>query len=168
MVDAAHSGFVIEGYRPGALAQAVALHMGYYAGAWNFGLAFETKVAAEMAAFLSRADADRDLFLAAYNREGDMVGTITIDGVEAARQGAHLRWFVTSDAARGHGLGRGLLGRAVKFCDDRGYGLVYLTTFAGLDAARHLYEAFGFELVAESDVDQWQGGVTEQRFERRL
>ena len=45
---------------------------------------------------------------------------------------------------------------------------VWLTTFAGLDAARALYERHGFRLVSESDIDQWSGGVREQRFERRM
>jgi hypothetical protein len=42
-----------------------------------------------------------------------------------------------------------------------------LTTFAGLGAARALYERAGFQLVDETEADQWQGGVVEQRFERR-
>ncbi|MDX1575973.1 MAG: GNAT family N-acetyltransferase, partial [Kiloniellales bacterium] len=80
-------------------------------------------------------------------------------------EGAHLRWFIVSDDARGTGLGRVLLERAVAHCTDRRYGRIYLTTFAGLDAARHLYESMGFHLVDEQDADQWQGGVREQRFE---
>ena len=156
-----------DGYRPGALADVVGLHMAYYAPAWDFGLAFETKVASELAGFLERADASGDLFLSAYDQAGRMLGSITLDGSEATGEGAHVRWFVVSDDARGTGLGRQLLEHAVTFSDGRGYALIYLTTFAGLDAARHLYESLGFVLVSESDEDQWQGGVREQRFERR-
>jgi GNAT superfamily N-acetyltransferase len=161
------AGVVIDGYRPGALAAVVKLHMDYYAPSWNFGLAFETKVAGELAEFLARRDPDRDLFLAAYEPGGDVVGTITIDAIDAAGTGAHLRWFITGTQARGAGLGRTLFNRAFAFCDARGYDAIYLTTFAGLDAAKHLYEGAGFSLVSENDVDQWQGGVREQRFERR-
>ena len=157
---------VFDGYRAGALAQTVQLHMAYYASQWDFGVAFETKVAAEMAEFLGRMDTRRDLYLAAFDASGEMLGTITIDGKDAGAEGAHLRWFITGDAARGTGLGRELLQRAVDFCDQAGYARIYLTTFAGLEAARHLYESFGFHLVSEADVDQWQGGVREQRFER--
>lgn len=155
-----------DGYRAGALAQTVQLHMAYYSAQWSFGVAFETKVAAEMAEFLRRMDARRDLYLTAFDASGDMLGTITIDGKDASTEGAHLRWFITGDAARGTGLGRELLQRAIDFCDQAGYHRIYLTTFAGLEAARHLYESFGFCLVSEADVDQWQGGVREQRFER--
>ncbi len=160
------AGVVLGGYRPGALASVVALHMDYYALHWNFGRAFETKVAGELAAFLERFDPVRDLFLAAYDPTGVMLGAITIDAVHAAQDGAHLRWFVVTDKARGTGLGRGLLSRAVSFCDAQSYRSVYLTTFAGLDAARHLYESVGFVMTSQSEIDQWQGGVREQRFER--
>jgi RimJ/RimL family protein N-acetyltransferase len=42
---------------------------------------------------------------------------------------------------------------------------VVLTTFAGLDAARALYERLGFRLVAEADGETWGTKVREQRFE---
>ncbi|MEM8975819.1 MAG: GNAT family N-acetyltransferase [Pseudomonadota bacterium] len=166
--ELAKRGIKLAGYLPGALAETVRLHMEYYAPQWNFGVAFETKVASEMAEFLGRLDADRDLFLTAHNDQGDMLGSITIDAEEVDSEGAHLRWFITSDAARGTGLGRALMSRAIQFCDQCGYDRIYLTTFAGLEAARHLYESFGFVMVSESAVDQWQGGVREQRFERAL
>jgi transcriptional regulator with PAS, ATPase and Fis domain len=51
---------------------------------------------------------------------------------------------------QGRGLGADLLGRAVSFCDERGYERIWLTTFAGLDAARALYERHGFVLTGET------------------
>jgi len=153
-----------DGYRPGSLAAVVGLHAGHYARHWGFGLAFETKVAAELAEFLGRMDPSHDLFLTAY--DGDcVIGSITIDVSGGGASGAHLRWFIVADAAQGSGLGSALMERAMRFCDDRSVR-AWLTTFAGLDPARRLYERYGFELVAESPNDQWQGGVREQRFER--
>lgn len=152
-----------DGYRPGALAAVIGLHMAYYGREWGFGRPFETKLAAEMGAFLARYDAERDLFLTAYDGAGTLIGSVTVDA-EAA-EGAHLRWYIVADGARGTGLGRALLERAVAHCAARRYRRLYLTTFAGLDAARHLYESLGFALVDECDRDQWQGGVREQRFE---
>ena len=40
-------------------------------------------------------------------------------------------------------------------------------TFAGLDAARHLYEKFGFTLTTEREDSQWGEPVLEQKFEWR-
>lgn len=154
-----------DGYRPGSLAATVALHAEYYAREWRFGLPFEAKVASELAAFLTRMEPARDLFLTAW--DGDvMVGTVTVDVSGGGEGGAHLRWFIVSDAARGTGLGGALIERAVAFCDQRQVPRIWLTTFAGLDAAAALYEKQGFALVSESDVDQWSGGVRERLYAR--
>lgn len=155
-----------DSYRPGALAAIVALHMDYYAANWNFGLPFETRVAGDMAAFLPRFDASHDLFVNAFDNRGVLQGSITIDGADSDGEGAQLRWFVVSGAMRGQGLGRTLMGRADQFIRERGFARTYLTTFAGLDAARRLYEEFGFRLVSEEADDPWSGSVGLQRFER--
>ncbi len=163
---AAEGVAITEGYAPGALAAVVGLHMDYYGPCWGFGLPFEAKVAQDLAAFLSRLDPARDLFVVARDDAGAVLGSISVDGARPGTTDAHLRWFIVADAARGTGLGRRLLFQAMAFCDDRRVARTYLTTFAGLDAARHLYENVGFALVSTSDLDQWSGGVREQRFER--
>jgi len=162
-MSGAPSPISFDGYRPGALAAVIGLHMDYYGREWGFGRPFGTKLAAEMGAFLARYDAGRDLFLSAYDGTGALVDSVTVDA--KAAEGAHLRWYILADGARGAGLGRTLLERAVAHCAERRFPRIYLTTFAGLDAARHLYESLGFKLCDESDRDQWQGGVREQRFE---
>jgi GNAT superfamily N-acetyltransferase len=156
---------VFDGYRPGALADVLALHMNYYGREWGFGLAFETKLAAELSEFLARFEAGRDLFLTAW-RDDRLAGSISMDVSGGGAQGAHLRWFVVAGTERGAGLGKQLLARAVGHVDQIAPGPAWLTTFEGLDAARGLYERFGFKLASQSDADQWQGGVTEQMFIR--
>jgi GNAT superfamily N-acetyltransferase len=155
----------VGGPLPGDIGAIVALHGDFYARNWGFPSAFEAKVAHEFGAFAIAHDADLDLILVARDADGP-VGSIVIDHTVTGEGGAHLRWFILAERAQGRGLGRQLLSRALAFCDGRGYDPVWLTTFRGLDAARRLYEGAGFRLVAESTVDQWQGGVTEQRFER--
>lgn len=153
-----------DGYRAGCLADIVGLHARYYARHWNFGIAFETKVASELAEFLSRFDEESDLFIAAYE-DGHVVGSIAVDLTGGGPDGAHLRWFIVSDAVRGSGLGGRLLNHAMDFCDGKRCA-AWLTTFAGLDAARALYERHGFVLASEIEQDQWRGGVREQLFRR--
>jgi hypothetical protein len=53
---------------------------------------------------------------------------------------------------------------AMNFCRAR-YRHVYLHTFAGLDAARHLYQQHGFTLIDEHTTTAWGPPVLEQRFE---
>ncbi len=158
----------VTGYCPGLLARIVGAHMDYYAPAWGFGAPFETRIAAEMSEFLTRYDPDRDFLESRFDAAGLLAGSLTIDGIGGhdPQAGAHLRWFITTATARGRGVGRSLMQRAMAFCDDRGYQRIVLTTFAGLDAARHLYEAYGFRLVREVPVDRWGGGVREQHFAR--
>ncbi len=153
-------------YRPGLLADIVRLHSDYYARGWNFGLAFEAKVARELSEFAVGFRAGIDFFAARFDGHGALLGTISVEGPHANEPLAHLRWFITSDAARGTGLGRSLMLAAIEHADGAGFPGTYLTTFEGLQAARHLYDSFGFVKVAESARDQWSGGVVEQRFER--
>jgi GNAT superfamily N-acetyltransferase len=155
----------IGDYRPGALADIVGLHARYYSKYWNFGLPFETKVGMELAEFLARRNAEQDVFLAAYSPDG-AVASVIVDASGGGPRGAHLRWFIVAEEMQGKGLGAELLGRAIGFCDERNYERIWLTTFAGLEAARALYERHGFVLSAETEVDQWSGNVQEQIFER--
>lgn len=97
-----------------------------------------------------------------------IVGSIVIDGSEHGDGTAHLRWFITDDTCRGTGAGRRLMDRAMAFCRDTGFSRVYLWTFAGLDAAAHLYRDYGFTLTEEFAGDQWGTTVTEQRYDRDL
>jgi GNAT superfamily N-acetyltransferase len=154
-----------DGYRPGALGCVLGLHMDYYAAQWGFGRAFEIKVATELAEFLARMDASRDLFLTAWRGDA-LAGSISMDVTGGGPDGAHLRWFVVSGRERGSGLGKELMARAIGHADSVAAGPVWLTTFAGLEAARALYERHGFTLCSESEDDQWQGGVREQLFRR--
>jgi GNAT superfamily N-acetyltransferase len=154
----------LSGYVPGAIGRVAELHGTYYSKHWGFDLFFESKVAIELSEFMRRFNEASDGFWVA-RMEGKIVGSIAIDGVEHDTQGAHLRWFILAPGNQGHGIGKMLLEEAVKFCQKKKFGRIYLWTFAGLDTARHLYEKFGFRLCEELEGNQWGRTVTEQRFE---
>jgi len=153
-----------KGYMPGSVGRVVELHGKYYHTHWGFGAFFETKVAKDLAEFMSRYEEARDGFWLGLG-SGRVEGAIAIDGIKASDTGAHLRWFIVSDAFRGSGLGRKLIDTALGFCRQNAYKTVYLWTFDGLHAARHLYESMGFELVEQRKGRQWGTEVIEQRFE---
>ena len=96
-----------------------------------------------------------------------LVGSVVIDAHRASTEGAHLRWFILHADYAGGGIGKKLLHAALEHCETNDLRNVYLWTFKGLDAARHLYESVGFSLATESVGEQWGTVVTEQRFERR-
>lgn len=155
----------ISGYRPGVLGRIVELHGSYYARAWGLGLYFEAKVARELADYLQRMTEGDGIWVV---RVDDVIaGAIVIDGHDGLGQGARLRWFILDDAYRGLGLGALLMQSAMDHCRAHGFERVWLSTFSGLTAARHLYEKHGFRLYSESDGAHLTGnaGLTEQLFE---
>lgn len=158
---------IASGYLPGSIGRIAELHAAYYHVEWGFGLFFEAKLATELSAFLQRYDPNRDGFWTALLDER-IEGSIAIDGIHTESEGAHLRWFIVSAALRGQGAGGRLMDTAVDFCREKGYKHVYLWTFEGLDAARHLYEKAGFELVEQHEGTQWGRAVNEQKFQLRL
>jgi GNAT superfamily N-acetyltransferase len=148
---------------PGACARIAALHADYYGRNWGFGAVFKESITDGVTAFLERFDPRGDGFWTLCVK-GDVAGAIAIDAIHAESEGAHLRWFILREGLRGRGLGNRLLSLAIAFCRERGYPRVYLWTFEGLLAARHLYEKYGFRLVAARPGSQWGLEVMEQRF----
>ena len=150
---------------PGALGRIVALHADWYARHWGFGLPFEAKVAAELGAFAAGLPQDRSRLFTALDAAGQVQGAIALDG--RAWPVARLRWFIVAEASRG-GLGRLLLDKALDAARAQGCTRIWLTTFAGLDAARRLYERAGFVLESEAPEEGWGVRVTGQVYALRL
>jgi len=149
---------------PGAMAASAALQSLYYAREHQFGVYFEAGRLADIGAFLARFDSERDGVWVAVDG-GAMVGTIVIDGASNDEPDcAQLRWFVMADVLRGHGMGRRMMQAAMQFAAAR-YRRVVLDTFSGLNAARHLYETFGFRKTLERPTTAWGPEVLEQHWE---
>jgi len=155
---------ILSGYVPGAIGRIAELHASYYSEHWQFGLFFEAKVAKELSQFLSCFDDTRDGFWIATIHE-EIVGAIAIVGSDEDRNEARLRWFIVASMYQGLGIGNMLMKEAVEFCRRVGFRRVYLTTFVGLDPARHLYEKWGFTLSEEKEDNTWGVTVREQLFE---
>jgi DNA-binding MarR family transcriptional regulator/GNAT superfamily N-acetyltransferase len=155
------------GYTPGLLGRIVTLHARYYSTLIGFDLPFEATVATGMADFLPRLanPANGTWWI---DRDGDIVGGISIDGEDLGDGVAHLRWFILDPALHGSGLGNSLLETALAHCRAHGFSRVDLWTFSGLDAARSLYEKHGFALVSETTGTQWGKPVQEQKFSLAL
>ncbi len=157
---------IVHGLVPGAIGTIVRLHAVYYAQNWNFGTVFESKVAREVADFANRI-APNDLVLLGIRRD-QVVASLILDlnDPDSSGRGAHLRWFIVDPECHGTGLGRQLMTRAIDHLDGQPDGRAWLSTFAGLGAARRLYETFGFALVHEAEGDAWGTVVKEQEFRR--
>lgn len=160
------------GYVPGALGRIIELHETYYSEYWDLDYEFSREVAVELAEFLGRYDdADNRLWLVLTDPdaagEQEIMGALVIDGGhnDEDEAGARLRWVVLAPALHGQGLGRELMNRAMAYCENVGFDRVYLWTYEGLEAARHLYEEHDFALVEEDTRQDWGPEITYQKFE---
>lgn len=158
---------IVSGYQPGLIGRVTEMHASFYSRNWGFSAFFERQVASGLSGFVGRLDQPGNCVWAALHN-GRVVGSVAIDGQDLGNNEAHLRWFILDEGCRGGGVGRRLLNEAIAFCHQSGFGTIQLWTFKGLDAARRLYEACGFELTEEYEGSQWGVSVTEQQFTFRM
>jgi GNAT superfamily N-acetyltransferase len=162
-----------EGYVPGALGRIIQLHETYYDDYWNLDYEFSREVAVELTEFLDRYDeAANRLWLVMDDPDDDgeqaIQGALVVDGQQAGAEGARIRWVILAPELQGQGLGRELMDRAMAFCEAENFDRVYLWTYKGLAAARHLYEEQGFTLIEEDTRYDWGPEITYQQFEVEL
>ena len=151
--------------RPGDIGEVVALHGLLYAREYGYDRAFEAYVAGGLAEFAQGFRAVRDrLWLAEAG--GRIIGSIAIVG--RPNRSAQLRWFLVHPDYRGRGIGTRLMRVALRFCNDRRYGLVFLWTTSELEEAARLYTRFGFAKTESKTHQIWGRRVTEERYERVL
>lgn len=150
---------------PGMAGELIALHGAYYAARWNLDQRFECQVGQELCAFLQRPKSPPGWQWAAGEPAG-LAGFIALQAVSECE--ARLRWFIVSPKAQGLGLGRRLLDLSLAQARASGLARLHLWTFAGLDAARALYERAGFRLTQEEPSERWGPRLVEQRFDLDL
>ena len=155
------------------------MHMAYYSQHHGFGRAFEADLSISLGELMRRIeDPLVEAWAAVEGGTGRIVGTVFVDVLHPRPQGnlagfeeggkvGHLRAFIVEEGFRGLGLGRRLLAEAVRFVDEVGYEETRLWTFKGLEAARKLYEEFGFEYVDGEIGDRWGEPVFVQLFSRK-
>lgn len=150
--------------RPGDLGRLIALHGMGYADLPGFGPRFEAFVARTVADFGLENDLDGRIWLAEH--EDQLLGCTAI-----ARRGQYLgqlRWVLVAPAARGLGLGRELLDRAMTYCRDEGFERVYLETTDGLEISSRMYEKRGFVTTSTERIELWEGVRPLIRMEKAL
>ena len=139
--------------RHGDLGRLISLHGEVYSVLDGYGLRFEAYVAQTIAEYVLDNDARGRIWLA--ERDGRLVGCTAI----ALRDNgsAQLRWVLVDAAARGVGLGRTLVNRALDYCRENGCSHVFLYTTDGLPESQALYDALGFVTVSDEPQELWDG-----------
>ncbi|MGQ9693514.1 MAG: GNAT family N-acetyltransferase [Thermodesulfobacteriota bacterium] len=150
---------------PKDLKSIINLHARLYAQEYGLDKSLAEYVAASLIQFKNSFNPERDrLWLAEKGRS--IIGSI---GIVDQREGmAQLRWFLVHPNYRGRGLGRNLLQKALDFCRQVPYSLIYLWTFSELKVAAHLYQSLGFQIKERITHQIWGRILTEEKYELLL
>lgn len=111
---------------------------------------------------VDRFDPEKDVVYI-LEADGNVSGCIAITHTEDDM--AQLRFFFIEPELRGLGAGNKLMNMVVDFCMDKKYKRVFLWTFSKLEAARHLYDKFGFQITDTHENTEWGEPVLEERWD---
>jgi GNAT superfamily N-acetyltransferase len=150
---------------PGDLGWVVMAHGELYAAEFGWNTEFEALVARIVADYATDHDPERE---AAWIAEvdGQRVGCVFAMAKDDVT--AQLRILLVDPAARGHHLGRRLVGECLAFARQAGYQRMMLWTNEPLAAARRIYLEAGFCLVSEEPHHSFGVDLTGQYYERDL
>lgn len=152
---------IICHHRPGDIGWVIGLHGDLYYREYGWDISFEQLVAEIGAKFLKDFKPGRECCLIA-EMNGDRAGSAFI--VEESASVAKLRLVILDPKARGHGIGKRLVGDCLQFARDAGYSQVTLWTNDILHAARAIYIAYGFRLIAEEKHHSFGQDLTGQNW----
>jgi DNA-binding MarR family transcriptional regulator/GNAT superfamily N-acetyltransferase len=156
---------VIREHQPGDIGWVVSTHGRLYARDYGWDISFEALVAEIAATFLRefRPGLER-CFIAEWR--GEPVGSAFV--VRQSESVAKLRLVIVAPESRGLGLGKRLVAEAVDFARMAGYARMVLWTNDILHAARAIYVAKGFRLVAEERHHSFGRDLVGQNWELEL
>lgn len=153
---------VIRDHRPGDIGWVISAHGRLYAQEYGWDISFEGFVAEIAGQFLQRFQPGRERCLIA-ELDGMPVGSAFV--VRDSDAVAKLRLVIVETRAQGFGLGKALVAQAIGFAREAGYERMVLWTNDILHAARAIYVAQGFRLIAEEKHHSFGQDLVGQNWE---
>lgn len=169
MNGAAGEAIRLRTHRPGDIGWVISQHGELYAREYGWDIRFESFVARIAADFVDQFDASGEVCYLAVRGEGDTeerLGCAFVVKHDATM--AKLRMVLLRPEARGLGIGKRLVRACIDFARGAGYTRMTLWTNDVLHAARAIYIAEGFTLVAEETHHSFGLDLVGQNWERAL
>lgn len=163
--DEQRGELVLREPRSGDYGWAIERHGVIYSAEFGWSTRFEGLVAKLFGEFAINHEPARERSWIA-DLGGERAGCVFV--VEREATVAQLRCLLVEPKARGHGVGRALVDACISFARDAGYERMMLWTNKGLDSARKIYEAVGFELVEEQPHEDFGVPLIGQNWEMAL
>ena len=139
--------------RAGDIGRIIALHGECYDVLPGFGITFEAFVARTLADYVLDDGACGRIWMA--ERDGKLVGCTALV-LRDGNQG-QIRWVLVDPVARGIGLGKDLVHRAIDWSREKNCTGLFLETTDGLPESQALYDALGFRVVSDAPEELWDG-----------
>lgn len=157
--------YLLRPHQPGDMGWVIQRHGILYNREYGWNDEFEALVAEIAAKFIRNFDPRYEHCWIA-EKDGENVGSVFL--VRKSRAVAQLRLLIVDPKGRGLGIGARLVDECIRFARQKGYRKMMLWTNSVLHAARHIYEAAGFQLVEEETHHSFGVDLVGQNWELKL
>jgi DNA-binding MarR family transcriptional regulator/GNAT superfamily N-acetyltransferase len=163
--DRSTPAWIVRRPAPGDIGWVIERHGALYAEEYGFNHKFEALVAQVAGAFLHEHDPARERGWIA-DRNGIRVGSVFL--MRKTDEIGKLRLLLVEPSARGLGIGKRLAEDCIVFARQAGYRRMTLWTNDILIAARGIYRAAGFHLVASEPHSDFGPPMVGEEWELEL